>query len=170
MVVGLTENIVARRNAEDQIVTALKGEGIEAVTSLSIFPPNFMKKQPSKDEILEMIRKNGQDGVLTVALLDERVETRYVPGTSYAPMRYGGYYGSFGGYYSYYGPTFYDPGYYTTDKTYVIETNLYDSGDEVLAWSAQSEIYDPSNAEKAARSLGGALADRMKRDAVLTGK
>ena len=113
-----------------------------------------MKKQPSKDEVLEMIRKNGQDGIITIALLDEKVETRYVPGTTYSPMRYGGYYGSFGGYYGYYGSTFYDPGYYTTDKSYIVETNLYDTGTETLAWSAQTETFDPSNPEKGCRKSG----------------
>lgn len=168
MVVGLTDNVVARKNVESQLVAALKSQGVDAVASISVFPPNFMKKQPSKDEIVDMIRKNGHDGIMTVALLDEKVETRYVPGTTYSPMRYGGYYGSFGGYYGYYGSTFYDPGYYTTDKSYVVETNLYDSGNENLAWSAQTETYDPSNPEKGAESLSRALADRIKRDGVLT--
>lgn len=168
MVVGLTDNIVARRNVEDQLASALGKQGVNAITSLSIFPPNFMKNQPTKDEILEKIRSNGNDGVLTVALIDEKNETRYVPGTSYAPMGYGGWYGSFGGYYGYYGSTFYDPGYYTTDKSYVVETNLYSASDETLAWSAQSETYDPSNPEAGARSLAGAIADRMRRDGILS--
>ncbi|MCA6079050.1 hypothetical protein [Fulvivirga sedimenti] len=168
MVVGLTSNIVARRNVEDQLVAALQKEGINAMASINVFTPNFMQKQPSKEEILNQIRKDGYDGVLTVALLDERTESRYVPGsTMYAPVSRYGYYGSFGGYYSTMYATHYDPGYYTTDKTYVVETNLYDASSETLVWSAQTETYDPSNPETGARSLSLAIADKMDRDGVL---
>ncbi len=168
MVVGLTSNIVARRNVEDQLVASLKKEGINAMASINVFTPNFMQNQPTKEEILDRIRKDGYDGVLTVALMDKREESRYVPGsTMYAPVSRFGYYGSFGGYYSTMYPTYYDPGYYTTDKTYVVETNLYDATSESLIWSAQSETYDPSNPEAGARSFAGAVADKMNRDGVL---
>jgi hypothetical protein len=168
MVVGLTSNIVARRNVEDQLVAALQKEGVTAMASINVFTPNFMQNQPSKEEILDRIRKDGYDAVLTVVLLDERTESRYVPGsTMYAPVSRYGYYGSFGGYYSNVYPTAYNPGYYTTDKTYVVETNLYDAASENLAWSGQTETYDPSSPETGARSLSLAIADKMDRDGVL---
>jgi hypothetical protein len=168
MIVGLTSNVVARRNVEDQIAAALQKEGILATSSISVFAPSYMQKEPAKDEVMNKIREDGFDGVLTIALLDEQTETRYVPGTtSYAPVSMYGYYGSFGGYYSTMYPTFYDPGYYTTDKTYVVESNLYDSDSEKLIWSAQTETYDPSNPESGARSLASAIADRMKRDGII---
>ena len=168
MVVGLTSNVVARKNVEDQVVAALKKEGVNADASMNSFSPNYMQKEPSKEEIINTIRQNGHDAVMTIALLDERTETRYVPGTTtYAPVSRYGYYGSFGGYYSTMYPTFYDPGYYTTDKTYVVETNLYDVQSEKLIWSAQTETYDPSNPEVGARSFSTAVADRMGRDGVL---
>ncbi len=167
MVVGLTSNVVARRNVEDQIVAALVKNGISATASVNEFPPSYMQKQPTKDEVLERIREEGHDAVLTVGLLDQRTETRYVPGTtSYAPMSRYGYYGTFGGYYSTMYPTFYDPGYYTTDQTYVVETNLYDAQTEKLIWSAQTETYDPSSAESGARSMAAAIADRMGSDGI----
>jgi len=167
MVVALTSNVVARRAVEDQIVAALEKKGISATASINAFPPSYMQKQPTKDEVLDRIRQEGHDGVLTIGLLDQRTETRYVPGTSsYAPVSRYGYYGTFGGYYSTMYPTFYDPGYYTTDKTYVIETNLYDAQTEKLIWSAQTETYDPSNADSGAKSMAAAIADRMSSDGV----
>jgi hypothetical protein len=39
----------------------------------------------------------------------------------------------------------YSPGYYTTDKTYYIETNFYDLEEDLLLWSIQSEAYNPSS-------------------------
>ena len=168
MVIGLTSNVVARRNIEDQLAAALIKEGVGATASISVFAPSYMQKEPSKDEVINKIRQDGFDGILTVGLLDERTETRYVPGTtSYAPVSRYGYYGSFGGYYSTMYPTFYDPGYYTTDKTYVVETNLYDAQSEKLVWSAQTETYDPSNPESGARSFSAAIADRMGRDGII---
>jgi len=54
-------------------------------------------------------------------------------------------YGSYYGYYRYYSPMVYSPGYYTTDKTYYIETNFYDLEEDLLLWSIQSEAYNPSS-------------------------
>jgi len=167
MVVALTSNVVARRAVEDQMAAALQKKGIAATPSISVFAPSYMQKEPSKEEVINKIRQDGHDGVLTIGLLDEREESRYVPGTTYAPVSRYGYYGTFGGYYSTMYPTFYDPGYYTTDKSYVVETNLYDAESEKLIWSAQTETFNPSNADSGARSMGAAVADRMSRDGLI---
>ncbi|MEJ2004287.1 MAG: hypothetical protein P8X57_04825, partial [Cyclobacteriaceae bacterium] len=65
MVVALTSNVVARRAVEDEIVSALRKEGIAATASIEAFAPSYMQKQPAKDEVLEKIRQDGHDAVLT---------------------------------------------------------------------------------------------------------
>ena len=86
---------------------------------------------------------------MTFTLIKQQEETKYIPGnTAYAPMGRYGHYGSFGGYYGYYGSRMYDPGYYTQDEVFFIETNLYDVESEKLVWSVQSKTYNPSGIQQ----------------------
>ena len=106
------------------------------------------------------------DGVLTVALLHEETKERYVAGSSaYAPYSYG-YYGSYYGYYSYRYPTVYEPGYYSTEKTYFIETNLFDVESGALVWSMQSQSYSPANLESFAKGYAALVAYQLKKDGI----
>jgi hypothetical protein len=59
-----------------------------------------------------------------------------------------GYYGNFYGYYSYYYPVIYTDDYYTTDKTFFLETNLYDLASDKLLWSILSEATNPKNLDE----------------------
>lgn len=168
LVTALTPNVVARRAVEGSVVEELQSKGVNAKASINVFPPNFMNNQPSKEEVLDKVREENMKGVLTITLLDTQEDTRYVPGTTaYAPYPRYGYYGSFGGYYGMYYGQVYDPGYYSTSRTYFIENNLYDVASEDLVWSAQSKSYDPSNIESAARSLAKALVYEMSKDGIL---
>ena len=109
------------------------------------------------------MKQLGCDAILTVGLVDKTSETRYVPGTvSYSP--YMGYGYGFGGYYGYMGPTMYNPGYYTTDKTYFMEANVFDASNEKLIWSAQSEAYDPTSISKFSRDYTTILMDKISSD------
>lgn len=163
LVTALTPNVVARRAVESSMVEELKSKGVNAKSSLVVFPPNFMNDKPSKEDVLTKVREEKMKGVMTIALIDTQEDTRYVPGsTAYAPMGYG-YYGSFGGYYGANYGRVYDPGYYTTSRTYFLENNLYDVNTEQLVWSAQSKSYDPSNVEAASKSFAKAIVYEMNK-------
>ncbi|MFN8133972.1 MAG: hypothetical protein U0Z17_01615 [Bacteroidales bacterium] len=61
---------------------------------------------------------------------------------------YGGYYGSRGyGYHGYYGGG-YAPGYYSEDKTFMVETNFYSVKDRKLLWSGTTSTLNPSSLDK----------------------
>jgi hypothetical protein len=102
-------------------------------------------------------------------LVDKKSETHYVPGTTaYSPyMGYGGGYGAvgFGGYYGAAHTSMYStPGYYTEDKTYFMQANLFDAATEKMIWSAQSEAYDPSKISTFSKDYADLLVERMNRD------
>lgn len=61
----------------------------------------------------------------------------------------------------------YDPGYYVTDKTYFIETNLYSTNTDRLIWSAQSETVNPSSIDAFAKEYPEVLLERMVKDGLL---
>ena len=145
---------------EDDLGAAAKARGFKVVKGYEIFPPNFNKdNMRDKNVALKAIRDKGCDVILSVAVIDLKSETHYVSGSSYSPyVGYGGYggYGAYGpgfyGYYSYWSPTFYDPGYYTTDKTYFIEANAFDAETEAIIWSVQSKAMNPSDVEKTSKA------------------
>lgn len=170
-VTGITDNLVARQAFENDIDSQLEARKVTAVSSFDIIPPGFKATEANKEAVLNAIREGGSDAILTVALLDQTSETRYVPGTTmYSPMGYGGYYGRFYGYYSYYNPVMYDPGYYSTDKKYYLEMNLYDAKTETLVWSAQSETTNPSSIETFSRTFSEMVVNRLIKDGLISGK
>ncbi len=166
-VTALTDNILARQMVETDLDNLLLEEGVNAESSFDILPPGFKSDGVDKEEVLRKIRELGTDAILTVAVLDQTNETRYVPGsTMYSPMGYG-YYGRFWGYYNYYNPVMYDPGYYTTDKKYYLEANLYDAATEELVWSSQSETTNPSSIETFSRSFSTTIINQLIKDGLI---
>jgi hypothetical protein len=168
-VTAISENLVARQTIENDIDAILQKDGVEAKSSFDIIPPGFKATAENKDATVAAIRDGGSDAILTIALLDQTSETRYVPGTTmYSPMGYGGYYGRFSGYYSYYNPVMYDPGYYATDKNYYLEINLYDAKTEELVWSAQSETTNPSSIETFSNSFSQLVVNQLLKDGLIS--
>ncbi len=168
-VTAITENIVNRSTIETDLDKILNSQNVEAQSSFEVIPPGYKASEDDKERLLAEIKAAGAEAVLTVALLDQTSETRYVPGTTmYSPMGYGGYYGRFYGYYSYYNPVMYDPGYYTTDKNYYLEINLYDINTEELVWSAQSETTNPSSIESFSAAFSELVVGQMLKDGVIT--
>ncbi|GAB3198519.1 hypothetical protein ABID22_000500 [Pontibacter aydingkolensis] len=169
VVAALTDNIRARETVENDIQAQLQRRGVAATKSIDIFPPTASSKSgPDVNLLIDRLKDDGYDGIMTVALIDEQTETRYVPGTySYAPVTRFGWYGRFRGYYTYWYPTLYDPGYYTEDKVYFLETNLYDESTENLVWSAQSQSYSPSSLRNASEKLAEITVGRMAQDGLI---
>ncbi|MFA1770876.1 hypothetical protein ACD591_06205 [Rufibacter glacialis] len=166
VVTALTDNVVARQTIEAHLQTQLQQRGVTAVKSIDMQPPGLIQNnQSNPDAILEKIRGDGHNAILTVAVVDKDTETRYVPGTTmYAPMSRFGWYGSFRGYYGYMAPTLYNPGYYTQDKVYFLETNLYDAASDRLLWSAQSESYSPSSLQDFSEKFAELTVTRMQEE------
>lgn len=132
-------------SVEDRMAGIIASRGQKYVVSSAVFPPNLsISENFSRDQMADAIKRTGCDAVFVIALLDVMAIETYQPGRAYYPMNYG-MYGSYYGYYNYYYPMIYSPGYYTTDKTYYIETNFYDVEEDKLLWSIQSEAYNPSS-------------------------
>ena len=165
-IAALIQNNGYRNTIENDLAAAARARGLQVVTSMDVFQPNFTKENaPNKDVILEKVRSIGCDAIMTVSLVDKQSDTRYVPGTTtYSPyMGYGGF--GFGGYYGYAYPAMYStPGYYTEDKTYFMEARVFDAATENMVWSAQSEAYNPSKIDKFSKEYTALLVERMDAD------
>jgi hypothetical protein len=160
--------LVSRQNVraslENHMAAAAAAQGFQVVKSTDAFAPTFTQTTaPDKDAMLGKIRELGCDLIYTVSLVDRQSETRYVPGNAmYAP--YAGYGMGFRGYYGYMYPYAWDPGYYTTDKTYFMEGNLFDTETESLMWSVQTESYNPESIDKFSKGLTEIMMERAQKD------
>jgi len=182
MIVATTADKAARNTVEGDLAAAAAGRGLKATRSIDAFPSSFTKDNvPSKEEMMAKIAELKCDAVFTVALLDEKSEQRYVPGTTtYATVGYGagayapypqyGYYGNYSSYTAYSYPMTTTPGYYTTDKTYFIEGNLYDGETGTILWSMQSSAYNPSSLSSFSKGYAKTLIDELEKQNIGTPK
>jgi len=132
------KDAASQRTAEDKIAAQFK-EKSAAVPSYTYLKPS----DTIQTELDQKLAKDGFDGVVSMQLKEVEKSTSYVQGTSYAGG-YGGYYG----YRGYYGYGAYSPGYYTEDKTFFVETNLYSIRDNKLLWSGTTSSINPSKFDK----------------------
>ncbi|WP_162054967.1 hypothetical protein [Pontibacter pamirensis] len=172
VVAAMTDNIQARQIIEEQLENQLELRGVKATKSIELFPPSAADKQGGDpDMMLQRIQGEGYDGIITAAVVDQETETRYVPGNlgygAYAPVTRFGWYNTFRGYYGYMSPALYQPGYYTKDKIYFLESNLYDAGSENLVWSAQSRSYDPGTVTSFADEFAEVTVKQLAKDNVI---
>ena len=170
-IAAMTDNQAAKKVIENDLAYAAVNEGFEAIKGSDVFTQKFSGSPPSKEELLNKIKELNCDAVFTVSLLDSKTESRYVPGNVvYEPYPRYSYYHGFGRYYTYWAPTVYSPGYYTNDKTYYIEGNLFDVNSEDILWSVQSESYNPSNLEHFSKNYSKLVVSQLYKDGLLQKK
>ena len=147
LIVGITENLTARKIFEEQLKTELANRGIEAIQSYDVFNPSFSNSKQTEEEIqkeVERVSKKGFDTVL-ISAVKGVIEKESYTGDSY---RTAYYWRRFGRYYYLYQDVYFDPGYYNRYKVYHIESSLYnlkENNDKSLVWVASYNIVDPSS-------------------------
>ena len=167
-VMVLAQSNAASFDIEDRMAETFASRGRKSVVSSSVFPAQLSAAESlSKDEMAEVIKRTGCDAVFIIAVLDVLSVETYNPGTAYYPMNYG-MYGSYYGYYNHYYPQVYSPGYYSTDKTYYIETNFYDVASDQLLFSIQSEAYNPTSLESWFKEYSYNLIKELKNEGLIT--
>ena len=167
-VIVMTQNQGTSFDVEDRMAGIIASRGQKAVVSSAVFPPSFTNSENfTREQMAEAIKRTGCDAVFVIAVLDVKTVESYQPGRAYYPMSYG-MYGSYYGYYNHYYPQVYSPGYYTTDKTYYIETNFYDLEQDRLLWSIQSEAYNPSSIDRWFDTYSNNLINELKAEGLIS--
>lgn len=168
MIAGLTADAVAKGNIEAEMSERLVARGVNAKGAGGVFNPKMEISDEMKRQVASELKSAGFEGLLTFALISEKENTKYVPGTThtYAPYA-SAYYGNYWGYYGYYAPQVYDSGYYTTSKVYLVEAVLYDVETEKMVWAARSETTDPASLDKFASDFTSTIAYQLKKDGML---
>jgi len=167
-VIVLSQTKETSFSVEDRMAAIIASRGQKVVLASSVFPPNLsISENFSREEMAAAIKRTGCDAVFVIALLDVKAEEYYQPGRAYYPMNYG-MYGSYYGYYNHYYPMVYSPGYYTSDKTYYIESNFYDLEHDQLLWSIQSEAYNPSSIDSWFDRYSYDLLNELKKEGLIS--
>jgi hypothetical protein len=164
----MTQNYEAQVNLENDLANAANAKGIKTVKSIDAFGPILtLDKLPKKDILLKAIRDVGCDYIFNVAVVDQQSDVHYVPASSSSVyMPYSGYGYYYSGFYAY-SPTFYTPGYYTTNKTYFIESNLYDAVTEKMMVSMQSKVVNPPDITKASKQYTEMLVTELQNQGLM---
>ena len=164
--IALVKDESFRRVVEDKLVALSHGKGL---ASYSIVTGNNLSKT-DQASITQRLKADGVDLIVIMRLVDVKEETRYVPGSSmsgYGGMPgYGGYWGGYG----YAAPMYYTPGYYTTDKKYLVETNVYSVEQDKLVWSGTTSSMNPSKIETTTAEIVDAVIEKMKEEGFLLNK
>ena len=185
MVFAIASQTSNRAAVEGAVTDELNKHGINAVSSLSMFPKSQHATgeqfdRLSREELAELLSENKVDGLLLLSLLDKKVEEVYVEGhttthstTTPTPMyvepvynyhyngyndRYDPYYNDYYVYYETVQTTVTEPGYYENQTTLYLESNLYRVSDAALVWSGQSEVVDASSIGVGAKDWAKVLA------------
>jgi hypothetical protein len=165
----MTADIQARVQLEKELAIAAESKGYKAVKSMDVMAPSLSDpKTPNKEDVLGKVKASGCDAVFVSSLLKKEEAMRYTPGTTAYTIRPNySYYGNYFGYYSNWYPTITTPGYYTQEKSYFIESNLYDAQSEEIMWSAQSEVFDPTSLPKFSKSYTTTLMKQLEKENLL---
>jgi len=149
LVIGLTDNLTARRIFEERLKFEFKKRNIDAYESTEVLDGAFTDTRKSEQEIDAMkdqLIAEGYDAVIISAVIGVNTRHQY---------RSGGYYTfgpqlwyRFGPYYYRFQDVYFNPGYYNEYKVYQVETSLYNLKKEEnksLVWVGTFTIVDPSN-------------------------
>jgi len=146
LVVAPLKDAAAQRIAEDKIVKQIKaGTGVQSYT--------YLTSTETDPKILnEKLLKDGFDGIILMHLTDVEKSVTYNPGTSY------------GGWYGY---RSYTPGYYSEDKTFLVETNMYSVKDDKLMWSGTTSTLNPSSFDQSIDEIITAIKTELQKKGIL---
>ena len=162
-VIGVGEDESARRLFEDTFAKAIAAEGAAAQASWGHLPKS---EQLSEEEVRAAIEGGEFDGVLITRILGVDQSQEYVPPSTHSvPTSYYGY-----GYYGYYGASYavvHEPGYYKTNTTFRLETNLYSVATGDLVWSGQSDTLNPDSLKDVIDSMTAVVAKKLKSEKLI---
>ncbi|GAA4280946.1 hypothetical protein [Gaetbulibacter aestuarii] len=169
LIVGVTDNLTARRTFESQLQSAFRDRGINAVESYNVFAPSFTNTKQSEETIEKEVNKlahEGFDAVLISAVKGVNEKTSYT-GDWYIRNYY---WPRFGRYYYFYQDVYFDRGYYEKYKVYTIESTLYnlkDTNKKSLVWVASYNLVDPSSVNASVNKYVKAIIKALEKEGII---
>lgn len=170
VVVGITDNLTARKIFENNLVSELKNRGVDAIESSDVFESHFTSIKQTEESIekeVERLSENGFDAILISAVKGVNQKTVY----SADMYRTDYYWRRFGRYYYYYQDVYFDPGYYEKYNIYNIEATLFNlkkDEDKSLVWVASFNIIDPKSINATVNDYVKAIIKSLEKEGVIS--
>lgn len=170
LVVGVTDNLTARKIFEEKLKNEFLKRNINAVESTSIFDEAFTDSEKSEEEIQQMIAglsEKGFDAVIISAVKGVDEQNSYYPG--YYTINYN--WTRFGKYYYRYQDIYYNPAYYNDYTIYRVETSIYninEQSDKSLVWVGSLNIVDPQSIKNTVNEYVATIMKRLEKEKVVT--
>jgi len=161
-IVVMTADPEARSTVENDLAAVATSRGHPVVKSIDVITTSLKDpKLPTKDEVVAKVKETTCDAVFVATLLKKEESVGYTPGTSaYSVAPYQTYYP---GYYSYWYPSVSTPSYYDHEKTYFMQSNLYDVASEEIMWSVKSKIFSPETLKKFSKQYTSTLVKQLEK-------
>lgn len=162
LIVGIANQVTARRTFENTFVERLAEDKIKATASFALMPA---ETRPSAESIKAIISDIKFNSVLVTHMVGVTETKTYHPGIYLMDTDRSLY-----DYYDYVGGYVYDPGYYTKHKLVKLETNLFDAKTEQIVWSMQSETMNPNSEKGLIEAIIKAVVKRLKEQKLISEK
>lgn len=165
LVIGMTDNLTARKIFEEDLKNAFILRNINAVESTTVLNKNFTNTKKSEEEINQMIKEiinEGFDAVIITAV--KGIEKVNYPS---------GYYSTgyrlthFGSYYLRFQDVYYTPEYYESYKVYNVETSIYYINKDVnksLVWVGSLNLVDPKTIKSTVKNYVAKIIKQLERE------
>lgn len=181
VVLSVLKNPGESRAFESSVVSEFSRSGVRAIPGFTLIPRD---STVSREQMENLVRASGADGVLILRMLAVNDASTYVMPTAYVVTgtrhpawwtdRYWGYYHPYPHHYwgQYYTTTqvVWARGYWEKSFTHVIESSLYHASDNRLLWTATSTTYEPQGPSDLAKSISGPILQRLRKEGFLQAK
>jgi hypothetical protein len=160
LLIAITGNEDSRRSFEQNFVAQLKSAGVEAISSENAIPmPADLELK--KETIINAVNQFKNDAVIITHLIDKEEKDTFTRGGA-------GYYDFYRSIYT--GSYARDPGYSSTSKTVLLETNLYDVKTEKLIWSVKSKTISKDSKDQIINDVIQAVINNLQNNKLISPK
>src|SRR5215467_9293368 len=162
-IVAMSADPEVRSTVENDLAKIATSRGHAVVKSIDVIPTDIKNpKLPTKEEVVAKVKETGCDGAFVAAVLKKEESVGYSPGTTaYSIQPYQTYYT---GYYTYWYPSVSTPSYYDHEKTYFMQSNLYDVASEEIMWSVKSKVFSPGSIKKFSHAYTSTLIKQLEKE------
>lgn len=137
---------------ENEFRTQLLNHNVEVLTAWQELSKG---EQLNKDSFAKYFKDKNVDAVMVIIAGGESTETTlYSGGSSNVSVGFYGFYVSTAAVY-------YSPGYLSEEKTVYMRTNLYETKEAKLIFSAKSQSYEPKNTGDVIKDVSWSVVDEI---------
>lgn len=150
---------------ENHLAADLQKLGYTTISAMTLYGPQAFRNL-TEQEAIAKLKGSNIDAVVTIVLLNKKVEKQFVP-MEPRLLTDVNTQNQFWEYYDAVNKRIIQPGYYFENTEYYWESNLYTLANHQLAYSAQTQTFNPNNAEKLGHEYGLMIVKDMVKKKVL---